>query len=136
VVQTNELFPRLLGGGPHVGVGVGTLVQPWQRLCETPAGPLARTPRLQIWRCTPPSCPRASSAVPHMSALGSPPSSSHGSGSGNGRPNVSPKYPASTLATCLTSPSRLVPVGTIGRRASYSESPSSFHTSASRAACR
>jgi hypothetical protein len=38
---------------------------------------------------------------------------------------VSPKYPASTPPKCLTSPSRLVPVGVNGRRMSYSESPSS-----------
>jgi hypothetical protein len=45
----------------------------------------------------------------------------------------SPKYPSSTLARCLTNPSRLVPVGVSGRRMSYSESPSSFHSRASRA---
>src|SRR5215207_1722196 len=81
-------------------------------------------------------CSRDSAAVAHMSALGSASSSSHGSDSGNGRSNVAPRYPASTLATCLTSPSRLVPVGTSGRRTSYSDSPSSFHTSASRPRCR
>src|SRR4051794_9288690 len=59
-----------------------------------------------------------------------------GSSSKNGRPNVSPKYPSSTLATCLTSPNRFVPVGVSGRRMSYSESPSSFHNRASRASCR
>jgi hypothetical protein len=53
-----------------------------------------------------------------MSEFGS--SCDQGSGSGNGRPKVSPKYPASTAATCLTSPSRFVPVGVIGRRMSYS----------------
>ena len=83
----------------------------------------------------PTTCSRDSSVVAHMSAL-------FGAlvqpwqRSGNGRLNVSPKYRASTLATCLTSPSRLVPVGTNGWRASYSDSPSSFHTSASRAAWR
>jgi hypothetical protein len=45
-------------------------------------------------------------------------------------------YASSTLATCLTSPSRLVPVGVSGRRMSYSESLSSFHSRASRATCR
>ena len=40
------------------------------------------------------------------------------------------------LARCLTSPSRLVPVGVIGRRASYSLRPSTFQTIASRADCR
>lgn len=44
--------------------------------------------------------------------------------------------PSSTLATCLINPNRLVPVGVRGRRMSYSESPSSFHSRASRAACR
>ena len=53
-----------------------------------------------------------------------------------GRPNTSPKYSNSTLARCLTSPSRLVPVGVTGRRTSYSDSPSSFHSTASRATCR
>jgi DNA-binding MarR family transcriptional regulator/GNAT superfamily N-acetyltransferase len=79
---------------------------------------------------------RDSSGVAHMSALGSAPSSSHGSRSPKGRPKVSPRYPNSTLARCLTRPSRLVPVGTIGRRTSYSDSPSSFQTMASRATCR
>ena len=37
------------------------------------------------------------------------------------------------LARCLTSPSRLVPVGVIGRRASYSLRPSTFQTIPSRA---
>jgi hypothetical protein len=32
VVQTDDEFPRLLGGGPHVGVGFGVVVQPWMRL--------------------------------------------------------------------------------------------------------
>jgi hypothetical protein len=67
-----------------------------------------------------------------MSALGSAPSSSQGNGTPDGRPNTSPKYPSSMLATCLTTPSRLVPVGTMGRRMSYSDSPSSFHSKASR----
>ncbi len=79
---------------------------------------------------------RDSSAVAHMSALGSASSSHHGSGSSDGRPKVSPKYPSSTLARCLTRPRRLVPVGVMGRRTSYSESPSSFHSIASRADCR
>ena len=79
---------------------------------------------------------RDSPVVAHMSAFGSASSSSQGSASSLGRPNVSPNYPSSTLATCLTNPSRFVPLGTIGRRMSYSERPSSFHISASRAACR
>ncbi len=90
----------------------------------------------QARRYRPVICSRDSPAVAHMSALGSASSSSHGSGSPNGRPKQSPKYPSSTLATCLISPSRLVPVGTIGRRMLYSESPSSFHSKASRASCR
>ncbi len=77
---------------------------------------------------------RDSLVVAHMSELGS--SSDQGSGSSNGLPKVSPRYPDSTEATCLTSPSRLVPVGVIGRRMSYSPSPSSFHSRASRALCR
>ena len=81
-------------------------------------------------------CSRVSSAVAHMSAFGSASSAYQGSGSSDGRPKMSPKYPNSTLATCLTRPSRLVPVGVSGRRTSYSESPSSFHSSASRAICR
>jgi hypothetical protein len=36
----------------------------------------------------------------------------------------------------LTTPSKFVPVGVIGRRTSYSDNPSSFQSSASRAACR
>src|SRR5580698_10419291 len=71
-----------------------------------------------------------------MSAFGSASSPSQGSGSPDGRPKVSPKYPSSMLATCLTSPSRLVPVGVSGRRTSYSESPSSLHSRASRPASR
>jgi hypothetical protein len=46
VVQANDLLPRLLGGGPHVGVGFGALLQPWQRLWERPAERLAKVPRL------------------------------------------------------------------------------------------
>jgi len=91
---------------------------------------------LQSRRYRPVICARDSSAVAHMSALGSASCSSHGSRSPKGRPKQSPKYPSSTLATCLISPSRLVPVGTIGRRMLYSESPSSFHSKASRASCR
>jgi hypothetical protein len=79
---------------------------------------------------------RDSSAVAHMSELASASSSVHGSGSGNGRSNTNPKYPDSVPAVCFTRPSRLVPVGTSGRRMSYSDSPSSFQTSASRARCR
>ena len=82
VVEVDDLLPRLVGGGPHVGV-------------------------------------RSAS------------SSSHGSGSGNGRPNVA-EVARLDAGQCLTSPSRLVPVGTIGRRTSYSDSPSSFHSRASR----
>src|SRR5687767_7995911 len=81
-------------------------------------------------------CSRLSSAVAHMSAFGSASSANHGSGRGKGRPNVSPKYPASTLATCLTSPSRFVPAGPSGRRKAYAESPSSFQRRASRPCCR
>ena len=76
---------RLVGGGPHVGVRLGVVVEPRQRLGERPAERRHRSTR------------------------------------------------ARRSATCLTSPSRFVPVGTIGRRMSYSESPSSFHSSASRA---
>ena len=79
---------------------------------------------------------RGSCSVAHMSAFGAASSANHGSASGEGRPKQSPRYAASTLATCLTSPSRLVPVDVRGRRASYSDNPSSFHTSASLAACR
>ena len=59
-------------------------------------------------------------------------SSHRGRGSGNGRSNTSPKYRASQVALCLTSPSRFVPVTVNGRRTSYSDSPSSFQTRASR----
>src|SRR5580692_11351267 len=68
--------------------------------------------------------------------MGSVSSASHGSGTPCGRPNTGPKYSSSMLAECLTSPRRLVPVGVSGRRMSYSPSPSSFHSSVSRAPCR
>src|SRR5690606_30271011 len=45
---------------------------------------------------------------------------------------TSPKYLASTVATCFTRPRRLVPVAVTGRRASWADSPSSFQSSASR----
>jgi DNA invertase Pin-like site-specific DNA recombinase len=57
---------------------------------------------------------RDSSAVAHMSALGSASSCNQGSTSSNGRWKQSPKYPTSTPAACLTSPSRFVPVGSAG----------------------
>ena len=79
---------------------------------------------------------RDSSAVAHMSAFASVGSSTQGSDSSNGRPNAAPKCPHSTVARCLTRPSRFVPVGTSGRRMSYSPSPSSFPSTASRASCR
>jgi len=59
-----------------------------------------------------------------------------GLGRSAGRPKQSPKYPNSTEARCLTRPSRLVPVAVSGRRTSYSESPSSFHSTAWRAVRR
>jgi hypothetical protein len=71
-----------------------------------------------------------------MSAFASESSANHDGGSLNGRPKVSPKYPNSTRAKCLTSPSRFVPVGTIGRRMPYPDRPSSFHSTASRPACK
>jgi hypothetical protein len=77
---------------------------------------------------------RDSAAVANMSEFGT--SSSQGSAPAKGRPKVSPKYPISTLARCLTRPSRLVPVGTSGRRTSYSDKPSSFHSTAPRMSCR
>jgi hypothetical protein len=46
------------------------------------------------------------------------------------------EVPGLDTAQCLTSPSRLVPVGVSGRRMSYSASPSSFQSTASRALCR
>src|SRR5699024_3232906 len=73
-----------------------------------------------------------SSAVAHMSTLsGCSCATSQAGGSGNGRSNTSPKYSASPAATCLTRPSRLVPVGVSGRRRSYSPRPSSFQSRAS-----
>src|ERR1700679_2063711 len=76
---------------------------------------------------------RVASAVAHMLALSAASSSTQrGTGSGNGRPKISPKYQASEVVRCLTRPRRLVPVGVSGRRTSYSDSPSSFHSSASR----
>src|SRR5580698_3907538 len=77
-------------------------------------------------------CSRVSSSVTHRSVPLAASSSHRGSGSGNGRPKTSPKYLASQVAECLTKPRRLVPVAVMGRRMSYSESPSSFQTSASR----
>ena len=79
---------------------------------------------------------RDCSGVAHMSALSSSSPTVSQVGSGHGRSNVVEKYSASTQDRCLTSPSRLVPVPVIGRRASYSDSPSSFQTMASRARCR
>ena len=73
---------------------------------------------------------RDSPANANMSEFGS--DSSNGGSSGDGRPNVAPKYPDSTPARCLTTPSRVEPVGTSGRRTSYSDNPSSFHSTASR----
>src|SRR5579875_974845 len=87
-------------------------------------------------RQSPTRSSRDSLAAAHMSPFEKASSSGQGSGSGNGRPNASPKYPRSTPARCLTIPSRLVPVGVIGRRTSYSLSPSSFHSIASRASWR
>src|ERR1700722_3629381 len=52
--------------------------------------------------------------------------------SGIARPKLSPKYRASTIDRCLTRPRRFVPVGVSGRRMSYSQSPSSFESIASR----
>ena len=58
-----------------------------------------------------------SSSVAHMSAFGSASSSSsHQKVSPSGRSKAHAKQPTSTLARCLTSPSRLVPVGVSGRR--------------------
>jgi hypothetical protein len=45
-VQANDLLPGLLDRGPHVGVRLGVLVQPRQRLAERPAERLAEIPRL------------------------------------------------------------------------------------------
>src|ERR1700683_868360 len=77
---------------------------------------------------------RDSSGAANISDCGS--DSSQASWSGQGRPKTSPKYPISPQATCLSRPSRLVPVGTRGRRMSYSDRPSSFHSRASRPRCR
>src|SRR5664279_3114930 len=65
------------------------------------------------------------------SASGS--SCTNGSGSVP-RPKVSQNQPYSTLARCLTRPSRFVPDGVIGRRSWPSSRPSSFHCTTSR--CR
>ena len=62
-----------------------------------------------------------------------PGSSKLGSGSGYGRPTISPRYRASDSVRCFTRPSRLVPVLVSGRRTSYSDSPSSLTSSDSRA---
>jgi hypothetical protein len=43
-----------------------------------------------------------------MSTFGSESSANHGGRSSNGRPYVSPKYPSSTNARCLTNPSRFL----------------------------
>ena len=75
---------------------------------------------------------RDSLEVAHIAEPGPVSSRSQGIGSPDGRPNVSPKYTNSHTALCLTRPSRLVPVDTIGRRTSYSERPSSFHKRVSR----
>jgi hypothetical protein len=69
---------------------------------------------------------RVSSEVAQKSASAGASSANQGRVGPLSRPKTSPKYPSSTLATCLTRPSRLVPVGVSGRRASYSLSPSSF----------
>lgn len=78
---------------------------------------------------------RVSSAVAQRSESGSAslPGTQGGSGPPNGLSYVSPRYTASAPVMCLTSPSRLVPVGVIGRRMSYSDSPSSFQSRVSRA---
>ena len=59
-----------------------------------------------------------------------------GTDSLGGCPEGVTEDPSSTLARCFTKPNRFVPVAVIGRRMSYSERPSSFHTSAARAARR
>jgi hypothetical protein len=75
---------------------------------------------------------RVSCSVAHMPAPRAESSSHRGTGSGNGRSKTSPKYLASEIDRCLIRPRRLVPVKVSGRRMSYSESPSSFESSASR----
>jgi hypothetical protein len=52
------------------------------------------------------------------------------------RPKVQPRYPICTPARCFTTPRMFVPVGVIGRRRSYSETPSSFQSTASRTIVR
>lgn len=79
------------------------------------------------------SC-RDSSGETTKSAFGS--SSVYSNSSGDGRPKVLPKYPCSMPVRCFTRPSRLVPVGVIGRLTSYSDSPSSLVSIASRPSCR
>src|ERR1039458_6385098 len=49
---------------------------------------------------------------------------------------MSPKYRASVLDKCLTSPRRFVPVDVRGRRTSYSDRPSSFQSMTSRTSRR
>ena len=77
---------------------------------------------------------RDSPSAANMSTLSSSdcPAAAQGSCTSAGRSNVSPKYSSSTTAACLTSPSRLVPVGVRGRRASRSLRPSSFCRRAAR----
>src|SRR6266568_9121423 len=76
-----------------------------------------------------------SSGLAHMSApCQIEPSSIHDMLSGAGRPNDSPRYPYSSPAKCFTRPSRLVPVGVIGRRRSYSLRLSSLDNSTARLA--
>src|SRR5215472_2435414 len=72
-----------------------------------------------------------SPGLAHMSApCQIEPSSIHDMLSGAGRLNDSPRYPYSSPAKCFTKPSRLVPVGVIGRRRSYSFRPSSLDNKA------
>lgn len=69
---------------------------------------------------------RDSCSVAHMVARRSDSMSHRGNDSGKGRPKTKPKYLASQIAKCLIRPRRLVPVIVSGRRASYSESPSTL----------
>ena len=45
-IEPGDVAARLLGGGPHVRVGLGAFLQPWQRLVEGLAEHLAEIPEL------------------------------------------------------------------------------------------
>ena len=49
VVQPDDVLARLVGGRPHVGVGLGVVVEPRQRLGERPAERVAEVARPRRW---------------------------------------------------------------------------------------